>query len=60
MPEGFMAIRHERCLFVQKASRAAADSQQTHDPEELREHIRHREIPPGIWRKTDERMAEPI
>lgn len=55
-----MAIRHERCLFVQKASRAAADSQQTHDPEELREHIRHREIPPGIWRKTDERMAEPI
>ena len=41
MLEAFMARRYERCLFVQRASRATADSQQHHDPAELRAHLEH-------------------
>ena len=61
MLERFMERRYDRCLFVQKASRASADSQQHHDPEALGEHLKHMgKILPGIWRQTDERMAQPI
>ena len=60
MLEAFMQRRYERCLFVQRASRAVADSQQHHDPAELRAHLEQlKTILPKSWENVDRKLAEP-
>jgi 2-polyprenyl-6-methoxyphenol hydroxylase-like FAD-dependent oxidoreductase len=57
----FAARRYERCMFVQKTSRAMADSQQDYTPETVLEQqeILSREFPQR-WIQNDSKMAEPI